>query len=176
MEPIIASELIQNDMKTGENMCPICYECLTNENKYIIPECKHAFHSNCIIPWFRGKNSTCPYCRSVGNSKDQSYWTIKGRFTFNKNFSRRKNAPKSLKLMVEKYKRRKDLILNNKKKHTEWKKSDEGKTYSKLRTKSRRLRNSAGRHRWGNGCLYDLEARIAEYPIVAVPIPTPVKN
>ncbi|GKC34144.1 probable E3 ubiquitin-protein ligase RHC1A [Tanacetum coccineum] len=42
--------------------CPICLEKIrTGDDLKELP-CKHAFHTDCIAPWFQSSN-TCPYCR-----------------------------------------------------------------------------------------------------------------
>ena len=50
--------------------CAICHENMNiiddNNEMYELPECKHYFHTNCILTWFRsGHNSRVPlYMRS----------------------------------------------------------------------------------------------------------------
>ncbi len=46
--------------------CAICLEELTD--KYEI-ECKHSFHTKCIVNWFRNGNKECPLCRDKGDDK-----------------------------------------------------------------------------------------------------------
>jgi hypothetical protein len=46
--------------------CPICHEHLHNAPTYCLPECKHTFHTSCIISWFRLGDTLCPYCRHKG--------------------------------------------------------------------------------------------------------------
>ena len=33
--------------------CGICQEALSSAQSYTLPECKHKFHTHCIITWFR---------------------------------------------------------------------------------------------------------------------------
>ena len=54
----------------NENICSICYESLENNeitNKIYNLECNHKFHTDCIMKWFRNKNSTCPLCNDSIN-------------------------------------------------------------------------------------------------------------
>ena len=57
-------------------------------NKYKIPECKHEFHNECLLTYFRVSNNTsCPLCRNIRQSSNLK--TIL-------NYSRRKNANKKI--------------------------------------------------------------------------------
>ena len=54
----------------NDEMCSICYEPLENDesiNKIYSLECKHKFHTDCIMKWFRNKNSSCPLCNDSIN-------------------------------------------------------------------------------------------------------------
>lgn len=46
--------------------CAICHENTKKEEKYILPECKHAYHTNCIMTWFRMGHNRCPLCNNAG--------------------------------------------------------------------------------------------------------------
>ena len=43
------------------NECSICLEYITEEN-FVILNCKHIFHEECIRVWTKG---TCPMCRET---------------------------------------------------------------------------------------------------------------
>ena len=43
----------------NDNICPICYDSLEDNNTTKI-ECGHKFHINCIIKWFRTGSEKCP--------------------------------------------------------------------------------------------------------------------
>ena len=45
--------------------CSICLDTLENQDTYVL-SCKHKFHTNCIITWFRNGDSRCPYCGDKG--------------------------------------------------------------------------------------------------------------
>lgn len=63
--------------------CPICNENFNENDMYILPECDHMFHTDCIISWFRQGNRTCPYCNNPGEGEPVGengplpsiYWT-----------------------------------------------------------------------------------------------------
>lgn len=53
------SEILEDDTA---QVCPICFLPLCSGDLTL--ECKHTFHSECIVRWFRSKNDTCPLCRA----------------------------------------------------------------------------------------------------------------
>jgi hypothetical protein len=107
---------IQGNEISFEN-CSICLEKLEN-NKYQIQECKHEFHSNCLLSFFRTGNTSCPLCRSMStitNSGCNSF-SIKTIL----NYSKRKNANKGVVNMVKNYKKIKELEKESKKELSEF--------------------------------------------------------
>jgi hypothetical protein len=50
------------------NECSICTEKMEDGKSYVLPECEHCFHNECIIAWFRSGNKTCPMCRNKGQN------------------------------------------------------------------------------------------------------------
>ena len=102
-----------NDIN-GDN-CSICLEKMEN-NKYKISECKHEFHNDCLLTYFRISNNTsCPLCRNVRQSSNNLKTIL--------NYSRRKNANKKIVNEVQKYKKlqqlEKDTIKEFKRTHKE---------------------------------------------------------
>jgi hypothetical protein len=86
----------ENGNEINIDNCCICLEKLEN-NKYKIPECKHEFHNECLLTYFRVSNNTsCPLCRNIRQSSNLK--TIL-------NYSRRKNANKKIVNEVKKYKK-----------------------------------------------------------------------
>lgn len=145
-----------------ENICCICQDCISDhKTKYVIPECKHNFHSNCIIEWFRSGATTCPYCRSSQNPEDRIYrysrlWD--SRYAFVTSFARRKSAPKQLKKLVEKKKKYRTKYSECSKRIISWK-----KTNKNIMLKRSRLYNLM---RQARRSLRRVESDICNYPIV----------
>ena len=49
--------------------CSICLDNLiSNDPIHELPECKHKFHSSCLISWLR-VNKECPMCRGISNKQ-----------------------------------------------------------------------------------------------------------
>ena len=141
----------------SEEICAICHESLEN-NKYKIPECNHEYHTNCIITWFRTGKNRCPLCNNEGiNSMQQmeenTSWAQRRVAYENykqlRIFSRKKEAPSSLKKMVIRLKKweEKQRILIKEIKETKESKHPNltgiqiWKKFTKLRTKKWRISN-----------------------------------
>ena len=108
-----------NEVITPET-CSICLDNLDND-MYELNECKHKFHSKCLITYLRTGNRTCPLCR--GNANEVIYMNPYINYGNNSNsisavikYSKEKNANKKIKKIVERYQ-------NLKKKHKESKKN-----------------------------------------------------
>ena len=77
MEPYDLNNVLQTYNGISENnnnqeICCICQDIVDNgEQVYELPECKHIFHTNCIVTWFRNQNTACPLCANPGiNNKN----------------------------------------------------------------------------------------------------------
>tara|TARA_B110000977_G_C11087298_1_gene495186 strand:+ start:4963 stop:5562 length:600 start_codon:yes stop_codon:yes gene_type:complete len=46
--------------------CMICKDALSSGACYTLPECKHTYHTSCLISWFRNGDNRCPYCGNKG--------------------------------------------------------------------------------------------------------------
>jgi len=61
------------------DLCLICHDDITSKNSYELPECKHSYHTECIIDWFSRGSNKCPYCSNKGvnhlytSDEDQQY-------------------------------------------------------------------------------------------------------
>lgn len=83
------------------DICSICHENLNNnEQIYILPECSHRFHTNCIMHWFRTDHNRCPLCNDEGinfNENDYDYIELRTfdyYYRMASNHCRRKDANK----------------------------------------------------------------------------------
>jgi hypothetical protein len=109
--PIIDEE--GNDINIDN--CCICLEKMEN-NKYKIPECKHEFHNECLLTYFRvSHNTSCPLCRNIRHSPSNLKTIL--------NYSRRKNANKKIVNEVQKYKKLQMLEKEIKKEFKEFKRT-----------------------------------------------------
>lgn len=59
-------------MSKEENSCSVCKDEFEIKQQVIALPCKHYFHEECIIPWFKERNS-CPTCRYELPTDDSDY-------------------------------------------------------------------------------------------------------
>jgi len=135
VEPIDMFNVIQtlNDVSAEndhQEICTVCQDILDNgEQVHFLPECKHGYHTNCILTWFRGGNNNCPCCGDRGvNHKELKTgrrpratgwgWGFNSRKRQNphylklRSFASRKDAPKQLKDIVDKLKASEQELLD----------------------------------------------------------------
>lgn len=92
-----------------DNMCIICQEQFTEENPKCTLECKHSFHSGCIIKWFRMGNKNCPLCNHTGNNTQfNSYFHKVVSLREIHNLGKRKDCPDKIKKLLCKLKKMKE--------------------------------------------------------------------
>ena len=100
-----------------DDICSICHESM-DDDLYTLPECSHIFHTNCIMTWWRTGQNTCPLCNNAGVNAsalsevggfvgDWSTIWFQRMENYKKLrlYSRKKNAPASLKKMIQKIKK-----------------------------------------------------------------------
>lgn len=119
-----------NDVLEEIPTCSICLEQIEQNFLYSLNECKHEFHINCLMNWFRNGKKTCPNCRDVGTNnnnivlfsdiKDNSLFKLKIKYG-----TTNKNAPKEFKQLIKKYLTLKEKIKVLKKKCNEMRKEHE---------------------------------------------------
>ena len=106
---------------TDNTKCPICYDILDSEPQYTIPDCKHVFHTNCIVHWFRNGYTHCPLCNHCGlgttkyatNKKSIMSHSIKHnitKFKLIKKYALKHNEPKWLIQKIDDYTKQLDQI------------------------------------------------------------------
>jgi hypothetical protein len=176
LEPIDPSPVFPNNIEiahiNGMESCSICHHDMEEaEDKYVIPECDHKFHSHCIIEWFRTPNqSSCPLCRSQPNNPEGyrlDFNTRNARYKFNRTFSRRKNAPKQLKSLVEKLRKQENKFKTAKRERLEWLMSEEGLDWKRLNKTYKKNFGKLWRKRWSwRNLSTRIHVQIAEYPII----------
>merc|ERR1711865_1048188 len=50
---------------TTSSMCSICIDDFEEGEKLrLFPNCGHAFHTDCILPWLTQRQGCCPYCKT----------------------------------------------------------------------------------------------------------------
>lgn len=146
-------EVIPESVSVEEDICAICHEDFSGD-LYTLPECSHIFHTNCIMTWFRMNHNTCPLCNNCGVNKlkdigSVDYGIRNAAFMNYKRaraFSRRKNAPESLKKQITALKKYEDKRKQFMKEFREFKKSiPNDMTVQNIITKNSKLRRKKWR-------------------------------
>lgn len=172
-DPIIMDAAAEED---DGNMCCICHEDFvvdeaksssSSSNVYTLPECGHKFHINCILPWFRTGNSSCPYCRCsphpLADDFLDMYTDRESLFKFKFNVGRRKNAPARLKTLVKRLMKHRARVALTRGQLKKWQKSARGLQHKKLSAERRKLRNKT----WTNQRQErKLKSQITTYPVI----------
>ena len=75
-----AINLLNVNVNTNDE-CMICKDELQCSQCYTLPECKHTYHTNCLVTWFRNGDSRCPYCgnKCINNKNDKTLQKIKNK-------------------------------------------------------------------------------------------------
>ena len=78
-----ALNVLNININNTNEECMICREELECEQCYTLPECRHRYHTNCLISWFRSGDRRCPYCGNKGiNNKNDVTPTNRSRLNF----------------------------------------------------------------------------------------------
>ncbi|KAF8399250.1 hypothetical protein HHK36_015115 [Tetracentron sinense] len=64
--------LTQEDVKNNNNLCAVCKDEISMEEKATQLPCSHHYHGDCILPWLSIRN-TCPVCRYELPTDDADY-------------------------------------------------------------------------------------------------------
>jgi len=191
-------QLQEGDEEDGGEKCMICHEGLSLAPTYALPECKHEYHTHCIVTWYRHRPSEdtmgsssdgkCPYCgnRGVNNMEDPNSassafrrWTFRlskreqENFKFIKQYSKKEDAPTQLKKLIKKADIQEQSLCDAKAEQTALKKSikTELVNYSETKKKITSSRATCWRK---VGALRKTHRTIARYPVIPIIIPLPV--
>lgn len=91
-------------------ICAICNNETDDTTKYILPECGHVFHTNCLIPWLCVNYGRCSECERHAQAlyeerRNKSRIPRYRDFKYASSQARRKNAPREIARLYSKYKR-----------------------------------------------------------------------
>jgi hypothetical protein len=188
-------QLQESDEDDGGEKCMICHEGLSTAPTYALPECKHTYHTHCIVTWFRHRppegtlgsssDGKCPYCgnRGINNTEDPNpdiyrrYLRLtpfqKYNMQFLKKYSNSPGAPKHLTNLIKKEKIQEQSLRDCKKEQTELKKSTKTKlvNFSETKKKMTSLRQSQWKKHFS---LRKTQRAIAQFPVIPIIIPIPV--
>lgn len=154
----------------AEELCAICLAPLTNKNNTYQLECKHTFHTDCIMKWFRkSNNGSCPCCMEtpITNNFYYNYYDpwhanfyIDERYKVLKKQSRKDNQDK-LKKNVQKISTKESELKQIKSDIREIKKNEEYQRFVKdNRILYRKLNNKTN-------TIHRMKANlIAKYPAI----------
>jgi hypothetical protein len=78
-----------------KDICAICHDKLNTEQTFQIPQCKHVFHSNCLLNWFITGSIKCPYC-NYSNFNNLHSKEKKIKFKIISTYCKRKDANKEI--------------------------------------------------------------------------------
>ena len=175
-----------------DNICLICHDLLvggeeTNENNppYTL-ECRHKYHTNCIVTWFRSGHMNCPYCGDLGSNAPKKNklranprrsmfrpWhervIIESKYERLRQYSRRKDAPDQLVKAVDKLK---DIERQCSESKDELKKfinePIQGETWKAMEKKKNQMRHNI----WTlSKKINKQKCVISEYPVIPLIIP-----
>ena len=166
------------------NMCTICHEPMHIEQTYTLPECKHAFHTSCIVTWFRTADSECPYCRNKGvnyisKKVRKNYgWISDGdreKLKVLRAYIRRKDANKNVKKYFDRLDKLKKEYDDYKKSYAEFEKKIKNNNCAEFEGKLQDLimkaRKMRSKRRDYSSKIRKAERAILELPVVPIIIP-----
>lgn len=176
-----------------DNICLICHDILDGSLENPIQdhpqanlpytlECKHKYHANCIITWFRSGHTNCPYCGDNGVNAPKKKKSkhprprsiieqdrIEHEYIKLRNYSKKKEAPTELVKMIEKLQileDKYDEVLNDIKQFT-------GAHFQNVTFKEiQKKRNMLIHKKWKlRRTIFDRKISISAYPIIPLIIP-----
>jgi len=186
-----------------DNICIICHDLLNTAPTYTLPECKHQYHTHCIITWFRHRKSSgvsntlgnygstievdgrCPHCGDTGINnvtlQDGDYRSSyrfltrreKELYKINREYGRKKDAPNAIKKEIEKLSDKEKELQEFAKEVKAYKKHIKETPVHYEETKKQLYKNR--KKCWAlQRSVSTIRKRIASYPIVPLIIPKPI--
>ena len=165
--------------------CPICYDLLDTEDTYIIPDCLHTFHTNCIVHWFRNGYTHCPLCNHSGLGTNKyvsqsimpfhsSVKNNKTKFKLIKDHVKKNNGPQWLQKKIKLFNKNEDKIKQIKKKIKEMVNS-EG-VYNDIHKKIKKIEKELNILEWDSKKNEKIIMSFPIYPVIIVKYKNPKKN
>lgn len=176
----------------GEDICVICQESINSAPTYELPECKHKYHTHCIVTWFRNSSNLgynqgcgkCPLCGNSGinhvsNSEPRRRWYYTNplsnteRYNFIMSQSRKSNAPTELTKLIEKLKATQESLKKTEEEQRKFKKmiKTDPMNYSECKNTLFKLKSACRRQ---IQICNKYKTAITWFPIVPIIIPTPI--
>ncbi len=91
----------------GDTTCPICSDEMENGTAHTLAACRHTFHTECVVQWFRGGQNSCPMCRHVEkrHGNFSNHWNKLSAFetTAFRQYVKRPKANKEVVRMFNRY-------------------------------------------------------------------------
>lgn len=158
-------------MKVEEEDCSICREKMNEYDMecpiYVLPQCKHVFHVQCLMDWFRmSGNSWCPYCHQDLDQKlkvsGHGSYGRRGKFGLLLDYGKRRDANPEVKRIVEKYQKMEKRMKESRQKITDFEKDHKEmlQQYEKLKGEWRNDRRK----------LFIMEGMMRAIPVVPIVI------
>jgi len=176
-----------------DDICLICHDVLnggeetSDNNPPYTLECKHKYHANCIITWFRSGHSNCPYCGDLGSNAPKKEkkrngrsmrrsmyrsWAggvIDAKYERMRQYSRRNDAPDQLVKMINKLKDIEEEFKNSKEELNSFIDTPtDGLTWKDMNKERCRLREKMWK---ANRKISEQKCVISSYPIIPLIIP-----
>lgn len=178
--------------------CGICQEALSSAQSYTLPECKHKFHTHCIVTWFRtrppaddnnGGGGRCPYCgnRGINNTARSrlrrrgyyyGHWyrydaCTKQKMAMMRQEAKKANAPKQLVQLFTKYRSKRDEVGQAREAYSAYKQTikNTAVNFAECKKNLRMLRTTLWRKQ---RVLNSIEDAIVDFPIIPLIIPVQV--
>jgi hypothetical protein len=188
------ANVFNQQLLNDNEMCVICQENLGNTQTYTLPECKHVFHTNCIVTWFRHRPSSncefhpdgaCPCCSNRGInyiSKAPRYWNRsatscefnKSRLKLMREEEKKPTCPKELKRLFNRLRQEKVDLVNLKSEYQDYKQQikETNVNFLEAKNKMSNYRNSQWKKQ---RIITSLTDTIIYFPIINIIIPTTIQ-